>query len=82
MPKIIRLLAPVTTEGRQLEAGAVVPATNDAAELLLKHQPPLAELAPDATERHPSIRLLHTVTIDPQPKKKAEPTPPAPKDKA
>ena len=81
MPKIIRLLAPVTTEGRQLEAGVVVPATNDAANLLLKHQPPLAELAPDATERHPSIRLLHTVTIDP-PKKKAEAATPAPKDKA
>ena len=80
MPKIIRLLAPVTTEGRQLEAGVVVPATNDAANLLLKHQPPLAELT-DATERHPSIRLLHTVTIDP-PKNKAEAPAPAPKDKA
>ena len=81
MPKIIRLLAPVATEGRQLEAGAVVPATNDAADLLLKHQPPLAELT-DATERHPAVKLLHTVTIDPPPKKKAEAPASAAKDKA
>ena len=64
MAKTIRLLVPILSGTELIENNCVVDATNEAADLLLNHEPPYAELT-DAIERHPTVKLLHTITRAP-----------------